>query len=58
MVSGASQAIAGGDGDWGVYTGKVRLNCYCYWYESFVKDIQRILCAVLKRKMDYTGKVI
>ena len=58
MVSGASQAIAGEYGDRVIYTCKVRLNCYCFRYESFVKDIKRILCAVLKRKMAYTGKVI
>ena len=39
-MSGASQAIAGEDSDQVIYTDKVRLNCYCNWHDSFVKDIQ------------------
>lgn len=54
-MSGASQAIAGEDSDQAIYTCKVRLNCYCYWYESFVKDIQRILCEVLGRRRSMLG---
>lgn len=41
-----------------IYPDKVRLNCYCYRYYSFIKDIQMILCTVLGRNMEYAGEVI
>jgi len=41
-----------------IYPDKVRLNCYYYRHYSFVKDIQMILCTVLRKKMEYAGEVI
>ena len=41
-----------------IYPDKVRLNCYYYRHNSFVKDIQMILCTVLGKKMKYNGELI
>lgn len=41
-----------------IYPDKVRLNCYYYRHYSFIKDIQMILCTVLRKKMDYAGENI
>lgn len=41
-----------------IYPDKVRINCYYYRHYSFIKDIQMILCTVLKRHMKYAGEVI
>lgn len=36
----------------------VRLNCYYYHRYSFIKDIQKIFCTVLGKKMKYAGEMI
>lgn len=41
-----------------IYPDKVRLNCYYYRHYSFIKDIQMILCTVLRKKMQYAGETI
>lgn len=41
-----------------IYPDKVRLNCYYYKHDSFVKDIQMIVCTVFGKKMEYAGEVI
>ena len=41
-----------------IYPDKVRLNCYYYRHYSFIKDIQMILCTVLRKKMEYAGEII
>lgn len=41
-----------------IYPDKVRLNCYYYRHYSFAKDIQMIVCTVLRRKMIYAGEII
>jgi len=52
------QEIAVEYNDTVIYPDKVRLNCYYYQHYSFVKDIQKILCTVLGRKMAYAGEEI
>jgi len=44
--------------DYVIYPDKVRLNCYYYRHNSFVKDIQMIFCTVLGKKMEYAGEEI
>lgn len=41
-----------------IYPDKVRLNGYYYRHYSFIKDIQMIICTVLRKKMKYAGEVI
>lgn len=41
-----------------IYPDKVRLNCYYYRHYSFIKDIQMILCTVLRKNMQYAGETI
>lgn len=41
-----------------IYPDKVRLNCYYYHHYSFIKDIQMIICTVLRKKMEYAGEII
>ena len=41
-----------------IYPDKVRLNCYYYRHYSFIKDLQMIICTVLRKKMEYAGEVI
>ena len=41
-----------------IYPDKVRLNCYYYRHYSFIKDIQMIICTVLRKKMEYAGETI
>lgn len=41
-----------------IYPDKVRLNCYYYRHDSFIKDIQMIICTVLGKNMEYAGEVI
>lgn len=52
------QEIAVEYNDTVIYPDKVRLNCYYYHHYSFIKDIQMILCTVLRKKMEYAGEVI
>lgn len=52
------QEIAVEYNDTVIYPDKVRLNCYYYRHDSFIKDIQMILCTVLGKKMGYAGEVI
>lgn len=41
-----------------IFPDKVRLNLYYLEHYSFWKDIQMILCTVLRRKMMYDGEII
>ena len=41
-----------------IYPDKVRLNKYYLDHYLFVKDIQMIVCTVLRKKMKYAGEVI
>lgn len=41
-----------------IYPDKVRLNCYYHKHYSFIKDIQMILCTVLRKNMQYAGEEI
>ena len=52
------QEIAVEYNDTVIYPDKVRLNCYYYRHYSFVKDIQMLLCTVLRKKMQYAGEEI
>ena len=52
------QEIAVEYNDTVIYPDKVRLNCYYYRNYSFIKDIQMILCTVLRKKMKYAGEII
>lgn len=36
-----------------IYPVEVRLSCYYYQHDSFVKDIQMIICTVLGKKKKY-----
>lgn len=53
-----SQEIAVEYNDSVIYPDKVRLNCYYYRHYSFMKDIQMILCTVLRKRMKYAGEMI
>ena len=53
-----SQEIAVEYNDKVIYPDKVRINCYYYRHYSFIKDIQMILCTVLRKKMKYAGEDI
>lgn len=52
------QEIAVEYNDTVIYPDKVRLNCYYYRHYSFIKDIQMIVCTVLRKKMEYAGEII
>jgi len=52
------QEIAVEYNDTVIYPDKVRLNCYYYRHNSFIKDIQMIFCTVLGKKMEYAGEEI
>ena len=54
----ADQELAIWYNDHVIYPDKVRLNCYYYRHYSFAKDIQMIVCTVLRKKMEYADEVI
>ena len=54
----SDQELAEWYNDHVIYPEKVRLNCYYYRHYSFAKDIQMIVCTVLRRKMIYAGEII
>ena len=51
------QEIAVEYNDTVIYPDKVRLNCYYYRHYSFIKDIQMIVCTVLRRRWSMQGKL-
>ena len=41
-----------------IFPDKVKLNLYYLKHNSFIKDIQMIICTVLGKKMDYADEII
>ena len=53
-----TQEIALEYNDQVVYPDKVRINRYYLHHYSFAKDIQMLICTVLRKKMTYNHEII